>query len=168
MADTTNYGWTKPTVGGDTGAWGGILNTLFDDADGDLKAVDDVAAAALPVAGGTMTGPLVNKNDKYVLSNKGTMTGAVELDLADANFFYGTKSGAVTFTFSNPATSGQVSFFMLEITNGGSAGAITWPSGVKWPGGSVALTASGVDLLIFYTRDAGTTWRGALAMENSS
>lgn len=41
MANTANYGWAKPTIGGDTGAWGGILNPTFDDIDADLKAVDD-------------------------------------------------------------------------------------------------------------------------------
>jgi hypothetical protein len=45
MADTVNFGWTKPTVGGDTGAWGTILNTLFDDIDTDLEVIDDQADA---------------------------------------------------------------------------------------------------------------------------
>lgn len=39
MADTTNFGWTKPTVSGSSGAWGTILNTLFDDIDTDLQKV---------------------------------------------------------------------------------------------------------------------------------
>lgn len=46
MADTTNYGWTKPTVSGSSGAWGTLLNTALDDIDTDLKAVSDAAAAA--------------------------------------------------------------------------------------------------------------------------
>lgn len=33
MPTTTNFGWTTPTPGGDTGAWGAILNALFDDMD---------------------------------------------------------------------------------------------------------------------------------------
>lgn len=45
MADTTNYGWTKPTVGGDNSTWGTILNTAWDDADADLKTVSDAAVA---------------------------------------------------------------------------------------------------------------------------
>lgn len=46
MAATTNYGWVKPTVGGDLSTWGTILNTAWDDADADLKTVSDAAAAA--------------------------------------------------------------------------------------------------------------------------
>lgn len=33
MADTTNYGWTKPTVGGNEDQWGTITNTIFDEID---------------------------------------------------------------------------------------------------------------------------------------
>ena len=46
MASTANYGWVKPTVGGDNATWGTILNTAWDDVDTDLKAVSDAAAAA--------------------------------------------------------------------------------------------------------------------------
>ena len=46
MADTANYGWTKPTVAGSSGAWGTLLNTALDDVDTDLKAVEDQADAA--------------------------------------------------------------------------------------------------------------------------
>lgn len=41
MSDTTNYGWTKPTVGGDDDTWGDELNTVIDSIDTDLKAVSD-------------------------------------------------------------------------------------------------------------------------------
>lgn len=45
MADTANYEWEKPTVGGDRGAWGTKLNETLDDIDADLKTVDDKCAA---------------------------------------------------------------------------------------------------------------------------
>lgn len=34
---TTHFAWTQPVVGGDTGAWGTILNTLHDNVDADLR-----------------------------------------------------------------------------------------------------------------------------------
>jgi len=68
---------------------------------------------------------------------------------------------------SNVAASGNVSSFILELTNGGSA-TVTWWAGIKWAGGTVpALTASGTDILGFYTRDGGTTWRGTMMSKDS-
>jgi hypothetical protein len=53
------------------------------------------------------------------------------------------------------------------MTNGGSA-TLGWPIGTKWPGGTTpTFTASGVDVLIFMTIDAGTTWRAQLAQGDS-
>lgn len=59
---TTNYGWTKPTVGADENTWGGLINGDLDSIDTDLKAVSDVADGAVPKAGGTMTGALTNSS----------------------------------------------------------------------------------------------------------
>lgn len=47
MADTTNYEWAKPTVGGDTGAWGTILNAAIDAIDLDLFAAEAKADVSL-------------------------------------------------------------------------------------------------------------------------
>jgi hypothetical protein len=46
MADTTNYGWTKPTEGGSTGVWDTILNEALDDIDAQMKIVADAAGVA--------------------------------------------------------------------------------------------------------------------------
>jgi hypothetical protein len=51
----------------------------------------------------------------------------------------------------------------LELTNGG-AFAITYPASVDFVGGvAPTLTASGVDQLVFTTRDGGTTYFGFVA-----
>lgn len=91
-------------------------------------------------------------------------TGATRtLDLNDANFFSATLDQNCTFTFADPPASGDFGTFVLELTNGG-AFTITWPASVDWPGGTApTLTASGVDQLVFTTRDGGTTYFGFVA-----
>jgi hypothetical protein len=86
-------------------------------------------------------------------------TGATRtFDLSVANFFSATLDQACTFTFSNPPASGDFGAFVLELTNGG-AFAITYPASVDFVGGvAPTLTASGVDQLVFTTRDGGTTY----------
>jgi hypothetical protein len=86
-------------------------------------------------------------------------TGATAtIDMEVANFFSATIDEACTFTFSNPPASGDFGTFVLELTNGG-AFAITYPASVDFVGGvAPTLTASGVDQLVFTTRDGGTTY----------
>jgi hypothetical protein len=87
---------------------------------------------------------------------------ASNIDLATGNYFSRTISGATTLTVSNVPTTGTAVSFILDLTNGGSA-AITWWSGTKWAGGAApTLTASGRDVLGFFTYDGGTTWTGLL------
>jgi hypothetical protein len=91
-------------------------------------------------------------------------TGATRtFDLSVANFFSATLDQACTFTFSNPPASGDFGTFVLELTNGG-AFTITYPASVDFVGGvAPTLTASGVDQLVFTTRDGGTTYFGFVA-----
>ena len=168
MADTVNFSWTKPTVGGDSGAWGTILNTLFDDQDTDVDLIKTTADAALARAGGTMTGEIFNLTDRYVVDTPAIAAGVIIIDLDLANFFAFTVTEAITtVTFSNVPAGPDGVFFTMEITDGG-AFAVTWPASVKWPGGTApTLVASGVDVVTFYTSDGGTTIRGALAMADS-
>ena len=49
MSLTTNYSFTKPTVGADQDAWGGYLNA-------DLDSIDSILFGKFDKAGGTMTG----------------------------------------------------------------------------------------------------------------
>ena len=89
---------------------------------------------------------------------KGNTGAAITIDMADGNFFSATVDQATTFTFSNPPASGDFGCFVLELTNG-AAHTVTWPASVDFPSGTApTLTASGVDQLVFTTRDNGTTY----------
>lgn len=61
MPDTStpNYALIKPEVGASDDTWGAKHNTNQDTLDTAVKAVSDVANAALPKAGGTATGKMV-------------------------------------------------------------------------------------------------------------
>ena len=122
-----------------------------------------LAAAALPKAGGTVTG-LVNMSDQVVqrpllqdYSEKTVAMGsATAVNLEDGNVFSKTISGTTTLTFTNPSSVGTSSFSLI-LTNGGSA-TLNFPT-VKWPAATApTLTASGIDVLVFVYH--GSTWYG--------
>lgn len=86
--------------------------------------------------------------------------GALNIDCAAGDYFTKTVTGNSTFTVSNVPASGTVASFILNLTNGG-AYTMTWWSGMKWAAGTApTLTASGRDVLGFFTYDGGTTWTG--------
>ena len=88
-------------------------------------------------------------------------------DLSSAAAFSLSMSGNTTFTFSN-ATSGMSSGFILQLTGNGST--VTWPSSVKWAGGTAPdAPASGeTDIYVFWSRDGGTNWYGVLSSDAAS
>jgi len=96
-----------------------------------------------------------------------TITGTYSVDVSLANYFKYTITGTTTFTFVNPPVTSNTVVFVLSLTNGGSF-AITWPASVKWPSGTApTLTATGTDILVFSTDDAGTNYRGVLSQKDS-
>lgn len=170
MPDTDSRAWPMPTVGGSGGTWGSELNTLFDDhIEPDVDSIETTADAALPKAGGVLTGEVEIKSERYTLVDKGSISGSVSFDFAAANVQIATVSGDITsISFTNVPASGDAAYLELELTDGG-AHTITWPASVKWDGGSdPVLQSSGVDILVLRTRDGGTTWRGMHAYSNNS
>lgn len=134
MATTTYLGWTKPTVDGSESTWGSTINDRLDDVDA--------------LAGGVTT--------------DATVTGSQNIDLSTGTgVFNYTITGNVTFSFTNPNSSGSLSSFRLYITVSG-ARTITWPASVKWPGGvaPAGVLNGETDSYSFESIDGGTTWYG--------
>jgi hypothetical protein len=98
------------------------------------------------------------------VSQVATAAGALELDLNTSNYFTKTISGNSTFTFANPAASGQVTAFTLELTH--SSGTVTWPSSVKWNADTApTLTTGKTHLFMFVTDDGGSRYRGSALVD---
>jgi hypothetical protein len=89
---------------------------------------------------------------------------SVTVNCNTAQAFSLTMTGNTTFAF-NSVTNAWSTGFVLELT--GNGGTITWPTSVDWAGGTApAAPASGeTDIYVFWTRDGGTTWYGALAID---
>lgn len=98
-------------------------------------------------------------------SVKSTMQGN-EIDLSVANYFSKTIIANTTFTISKIPQKDIVPCFFLNLTNGG-AFTITWWTNMKWSGATQPiLTASGRDVLGFFTDDGGANWTGVVIVRD--
>lgn len=110
-------------------------------------------------ADGTVTAGKIASG--FVLPEFRIALGAgTNINLAVGSYFSRTITGATTLTVSSIPTAGNAASFILDLTNGGSA-SITWFANVRWPNGvAPTLTASGRDVLGFFTHDGGGNWTG--------
>ena len=128
--------------------------------------------AALPLAGGTMTGTIACADQlvarpeiKDYSETKTALSAAasVAIDIENGNVFTITPDQNTTFTFTNPSPTGKSCAFTLVWTQDGSDRTIAWPASVDWAGGSAPDVTSGsgkIDIYTFFTMDAGTIWYG--------
>lgn len=177
VADPTgDWGTNNLTIGRNGSTISDVAENLICDISGaSVQLIYDGTTWTVYAQVGGNGGTVVTETGAQTISEKNLKDYSVEgsaigntgatrtFDLEVANFFSATLDQACVFTFSNPPSSGDFGTFVLELTNGG-AFAITFPASVDWPGGTApTLTASGVDQLVFTTRDGGTTWFGFVA-----
>lgn len=121
------------------------------------------------ITGGLLRTYALTEISGYTLARTSlaNVSATTTLDLAGANFFSAQVSGSVSWVFANPPTSTVAAGFILELTNGGGY-TNTWPTAVKWPGGTApTITTSGTDVFTFITDDGGAIWRGVQSMQDS-
>jgi len=93
-------------------------------------------------------------------------SNAATIDLSTATNFTHTLTENVTYTFSNPASSGKASAFTLKVVQDSTARTISWPASVDWPAGTpptISADSGGTDYFVFITTDGGTTYYGFTA-----
>lgn len=104
----------------------------------------------------TLTGP---RETKVAMTNN-------TIDLYFGSFFTKTITTATTFSVANVAPTGNVSSFIIDLTNGGS-NTVNWFANTKWKSGiAPTLTSSGRDVLGFFTHDSGNNWNGILIVKD--
>lgn len=140
-----------------------------------LGTISTQAASNVALTGGAIDGTTIGAttraNGSFTLEretayNAGNITGSVTLNWNNGGYQYGTITGITTLSWSNLPPSGLAQGLTLELTNPGNY-AVTWPTGVKWPGGTAPTrTSNGIDLYEFVCRD-GSTVRGAQAQKDT-
>lgn len=117
------------------------------------------ADSAMKVFSGTTLAPLAEKFQAL-----GNVSGTKAVNLTEGLAISATITGATTFSFTDvPQTGATV--VVIQLTNGG-AYTITWPSSIKWSGGTAPkFTTSGIDIVVLTTHDAGATWYGNVNLE---
>ena len=157
-------------------------NSTFDGVDiatrdAVLTSTTTTANAALPKAGGTLSGAVdagdqiiskaVFKDVGETLVTNGTSGSAATIDLENGNFYKITLTANCTLTFSNPPASGTAgSFTLFLVQDGTGSRTVTWPGTVDWADATaptLTTTAAAVDVLTFITLDGGTVWNGFVA-----
>jgi len=138
---------------------GALTGNVTGNASGSALTVTQAAQSAITSVG-TLTGLTIDGAIEQVAE----AVGALEIDCSTGNYFTKTISGNSTFTFANPASSGSVTSFTLELTH--SSGTVTWPSSVKWSADTPpTLTTGKTHLFMFVTDDGGTRYRGSALVD---
>ena len=144
---------------------GSIDEVHLSDNSLDSRAYVDASIDSEHLATNIILNDVLLKDYGEVTNALGDLGGGTDaIDLTAGNSVSATVStGTQTFTFTNPTASDEGCGFTLVLTNGGSQ-TVNWPASVDWPAATApALTASGVDILTFWTIDGGTIWHGMAA-----
>lgn len=100
---------------------------------------------------------LMGQSSDTIYQYSGMITYTQTLDLSTGTFFSFTPSGPTEVSFTNPPASGVAMAFTLAIPR--TTHTITFPSSVKWEGGTAPTLSIGkTTYSTFVTVDGGTTY----------
>jgi hypothetical protein len=157
-------------------ATGRTINGVSFDGTANITVVD---SAALPLAGGTLSGTVVAadqiisapvmKDYAETVHAGGNTSTAQTLALTNGNVQTWTMTGNCTFTMPSGSTLQAGSSFTVILTQDGTGSRTGAFTGVKWAGGTAptltTTATTGIDILTFTTFNGGASpvWHGFLA-----
>ena len=155
----TAYGLEIPDDGGDEDTWGLLLVALWTASYAAFQARTEDADWADYV----LSRPKLKDYSETSVS-KGSVTGAVTIDVSAGNHQTMTLTGNVTLTISNPPPASTAGFLFLYITQDATGGrTVTFPASFVNEAGTnftiSGTTASKMTEVRAYTLNNGTTWR---------
>lgn len=165
---TANLNLYKPAVDSavDEDLWGGQLNDNMDtlDSEAATKTINQSFADK------ELSRPEL-KDYAESLQTPSSSSGTLTADFENGNHVETTLTENVTtLTINNPPATGRVGLMMFKFKQDGTGGwAVTWPSAIKWAGGTapvITTTASRTDIITIITYDGGTTYAGAIVGQN--
>ena len=83
----------------------------------------------------------------------------ININCAVGNYFFATCNGSVANIYFTSAPASMAYSFVLRLANGGT-NTISWANTPKWPSATAPSCSTNTDILVFFTEDGGTTWRG--------
>lgn len=129
----------------------------------ECKGIGTATAGQFRVADGAGGANMRNASQCDIAYSLGNISGAVSVSLANGSVQYGTLTGNITsLTITGEAASPAGNSLTLYLTQDGTGSrTLTTGAGYRTAGGAglTLSTANGsVDILVFITKDQGTTW----------
>lgn len=127
---------------------------------GDCQSIVDAAVAAafqdfvLRYGGG--------REKTYALT---ATTGSTTVNLTNGNTQVLTLGSNTTLSFTNATAGTSCSLSLYLVQDGTGSRTVTWPAGVRWPGGTaptLSTPAGSRDLVVLESTDGGSTWDAVL------
>lgn len=97
-----------------------------------------------------------------------TSSTTVNLTNGNSQTYTLTSNTTITLAGATAGTSCTLSLYLVQ--DGTGSRTVTWPAGVKWPGGTpptLSTAASSRDLVVLESIDGGATWYGTFSLDFS-